>query len=106
MSHRYRSLGKMQLTEAAATSAPYVPDRVQAVTLTFKTNTGTPTITVKVSNDPEAAVGDAQTLATGVPTNAPYTLIANTARYAKYWFVGASMTGVTLDIYICAAVPF
>lgn len=106
MSAKYRTLGKFTITDPATTTGPWVPDRVAGATLTFHASAGAPTVTVKVSNDPEAVIGDAATLASGLPVSAPYLLIATTARYAKYWFVASGMAGgSTLDIYLCATMP-
>ncbi len=107
MSAKYRMLGKFTVTDLATAAGPWVPDRVAGATLTFLASAGTPTVTIKVSNDPEADIGDAATLATGLPISAPYQLIATTARYAKYWFVASGMDGAsTLTINLCATMPF
>lgn len=102
-----RTTTKFRLTEPGTlTSDPWTPMAVIGATLTFKVSAGTPTLTIKVSNDPTAAIGDAMTLASGVAVNAPYGLITTNAKYAKYWFTAVSMAGgATLDVHICATLP-
>ena len=102
-----RNTMKFRLTEPGTlTSDPWSPMTATAATLTFKVSAGTPTLTIKVSNDPTAAIGDAMTLASGVAITAPYALISTGAKYAKYWFTAVTMTGgATLDIHICATLP-
>ena len=102
-----REITKFRLTEpATVTSAPWVPMLYTAATLTFVVSAGAPTLTIKVSNDPEAAIGAAMTLASGVAITAPYALITTGAKYAKYWFTAVGMAGAsTLDVHICATLP-
>lgn len=98
---------KLTLTEPGTlTSDPFVPTTAIGATLTFKVSAGTPTLTIKVSNDPRAVIGDALTLATSVPITAPYTLFSANAKYAKYWFTAAGMTGgASLEVFVCLTTP-